>query len=532
MTSHTPKNYRVLWMEDSEEAVLIFTRHLKKEGIELDSVRLESLEELGENLRGKEWDALISDYNLPGFGPEDVIRVVKDYDQDLPIILLSGVLEAENAVDLMKSGVHDFVAKHKPARLGPVIEREVREGKIRRENVLAQEQLVQKNRQLDDTLQRLHDAQRNVVNQEKLRLMGDISFGISHEFNNSLMKILGLHWKIEADLGKEVPLDKHKDTIHQLGVTLGEATEVVKKLGSFYRDSVDGHKESVEFNSLVRESIDSAGSHWNKREPEKQIAVELEFSEQSGIIEGDRSDLIGAISNILANAADSMPDGGTIVAKTSVCDDKIMLEIIDLGCGMDFAEKKQCMEPFYSTKGEFGTGLGMCLTENIVLETGGSISFESEKSKGTTVRMRFPVSELMIPDADPVETSDVEDRSDDQLNILIAEDEPMVAMVIEEYLTYAGHKVRATANGGEAIEAFDEEVFDLVITDRSMPVLSGDELAVRIKEKSPTTPVFLMTGFGDLMIARGEVPEGVDRVIPKPINGKALQEVIQEGLAR
>lgn len=523
--------FRVLWVEDSADDVFLFSHHLTKEGIQVDHKRVETPDEFERELYSNEWDAVLSDYHMPGLGPMDALELLKKSGKDLPFVVLSGVLEVENAVELMKSGVHDFVSKNNPARLGSVIQREVREAEMRSDRLRAFAQLEINNQKLDETLKRLREAQQEGVKQERLRLMGEISLGISHEFNNALMKMMGLHARISSDLGNDVKLDDHRETIDLLGTSINEASGVAKRLSNFYSDNFTGEVESIKLSELVMSIVDSVGRYWTDRCESRSVKVETSFLDDAARIKGNKKDLWDAITNILHNAADAMVDGGVLGIVVSEAKGRVSIEISDTGCGMDATQMKRCMEPFYSTKGEFGTGLGMCLTENIVQRYEGSIYFASEVGKGTVVTLSFPKSQQMGKEVLDGRGEDLSAKRG-SLSILIAEDEPVVAMIIEEYLQLAGHNVEATSSGGDAVKAFDRGGFDLVITDMSMPGLSGDEVARHVKNKSPNTPVFLMTGHGELMISRGQVPEGVDQVIPKPIDRKSLYQAIDDGLAR
>jgi CheY-like chemotaxis protein len=184
--------------------------------------------------------------------------------------------------------------------------------------------------------------------------------------------------------------------------------------------------------------------------------------------------------------------------------------------------RRRCLEPFFSTKGERGTGLGLPMVYGIVKRHRGTMDIESTVGKGTTFIVLLP--------ADTSVAREVQQRaqgpSAGPLHVLVVDDEPIARDVLSEYLTGDGHTVDTAVNGREAFEKFKTGRYALVITDRAMPEVGGDQLAAMVKQVSPDTPVILLTGFGDLMNAAGEKPDGVDMVVKKPIRLATLREVL------
>jgi CheY-like chemotaxis protein len=183
--------------------------------------------------------------------------------------------------------------------------------------------------------------------------------------------------------------------------------------------------------------------------------------------------------------------------------------------------RRRCLEPFFSTKGERGTGLGLPMVYGIVKRHRGTMDIESAVGKGTTFIVLLP--------ADTSQAREIAPRAQGPsgpLHVLIVDDEPIARDVLSEYLTGDGHTVDTAANGREGFEKFKAGRYALVITDRAMPEVGGDQLAAMVKQAAPDTPVILLTGFGDLMNAAGEKPDGVDIVVKKPIRLATLREVL------
>ena len=184
--------------------------------------------------------------------------------------------------------------------------------------------------------------------------------------------------------------------------------------------------------------------------------------------------------------------------------------------------QEKCFEPFYTTRGEEGSGLGLSTVRKIVSRHRGTIDVDSEEGEGTTFTVLLPAAEPRPEQApDEHETPDV-----GQLHILLVEDEPMQRETLSEYLTEAGHTVDAASDGHEGMEAFDPGAHDLVITDQAMPCRSGDEVAHEVKSRAPDLPVLLLTGFGSMAGGPEGSPGHIDRVVSKPVTPEELRGAI------
>jgi CheY-like chemotaxis protein len=190
---------------------------------------------------------------------------------------------------------------------------------------------------------------------------------------------------------------------------------------------------------------------------------------------------------------------------------------------MDKVTASRCIEPFFTTKGMQGTGLGLPMVHGIVQRHGGNMQIKSEPGVGTTVQMQFPV---------PVEMTSTEDNSEkapeplSALRILVVDDEARSRNLVARFLKADGHAVETAKDGQEGVEMFGQGEFDLVITDRAMPLMRGDEVVAEITKKQPGLPVIMLTGFGDIMKDKGECPPGVTRVMSKPVTSKDLRHVM------
>ena len=190
---------------------------------------------------------------------------------------------------------------------------------------------------------------------------------------------------------------------------------------------------------------------------------------------------------------------------------------------MTEAVRQRCLEPFFSTKGERGTGLGLSMVYGIIERHRGKIDVESVPGEGTTFIVRLPL-------ADPATAkviTPLETKSKTALKVLLVDDESRVREVITAYLRAEGHTVTTATSGREGIEQFHAQPFDMVVTDRAMPEMSGDQMASLIKQLRPEVPVVLLTGFGALIEVTGSQPKDVDVVLSKPVTLGALRKTIE-----
>ncbi|MBI1923428.1 response regulator [Candidatus Poribacteria bacterium] len=303
-----------------------------------------------------------------------------------------------------------------------------------------------------------------------------------------------------------------------------DAANVVRRLREFYRPrGEDETFQSIDLNQLVRQSVLLTQHKWKDQAFMSGITLRIETDLQTvPIIAGNGADLREALVNLIFNAVDAMTDTGTITLRTHTDGECVILEVGDTGIGMTEEIRRRCLEPFFSTKGEHGTGLGLAVVYGIIQRHKGEIEIVSEPGRGTTVRIRLPaqveqqVAASQQPAGIPLTP----------LHILVVEDEPLVREVVTEYLTGDGHTVETATNGREGLAKFYAGHFDLVMTDKGMPEMSGDQLAAAVKQVAPNKPVILLTGFGDLMNASGEKPVGVDIIVNKPVTLSGLRKAL------
>jgi len=397
------------------------------------------------------------------------------------------------------------------------------------ERRLVEEELRKTNRRLSETLAELEATQQQVIQQERLRALGQMASGVAHDFNNALTPILGyteLLFRTPQTLDDK---EKTMSYLKMMNTTAKDASSVVMRLREFYRErEEDEIFVPVNFNRLVKQTIELTATRWKDQAQSNGITISLRTALQRvPLINGNESELRNMLTNLIFNAVDAMPKSGTITIRTSLDNDFVVLEVSDTGTGMTAEVKQRCFEPFFSTKEEGGTGLGLSMVHGIIRRHEGMIKIDSEPGEGTTVIIRLPIR-IEEQAEDEGQEAGVITRS---LNILLVDDKPEVRDVITRYLRVDGHRVETAKNGREGLEAFYKGRFDLVITDRAMPDINGIELATLIKEIAPNKPIIMLTGFGDMMRVTGDIPASIDYLLNKPVMLNDFREALAKVMA-
>jgi len=265
----------------------------------------------------------------------------------------------------------------------------------------------------------------------------------------------------------------------------------------------------------VEQALRLTEPKWRRQPQSRGVTIRIRRElEQTALILGNECELREALTNLIFNAVDAMPGGGTLSLRTRSEPDQAVIEVADTGTGMAEDVRRRGLDPFFTTKGEDGTGLGLGLVVGTVQRHGGTLDIESVPGKGTTVRIRLPAG-LEAPGAAP-ELPAVP-AALPSLRILVVDDELGVRGLIERYLLADGHRVETGANGREGLDRLRTGKFDLVVTDRAMPEMNGDQMTRAIREMALDVPFLMLTGTGSLMTDAWETPTEVDLVLCKPL---------------
>ena len=392
----------------------------------------------------------------------------------------------------------------------------------------AEENLVEVNRDLKKALADLKSTQQQVIQQERLSAIGQMASGIAHDFNNTLMPILGF---ADLLLTNQTLLDDKAETrkcLEMLRTAAQDAVNVVYRLREFYRPSANDEEfPVVDLAKIVQQAVSLTEPKWRHQAQANglTISISTEFGALP-IVAGEESALREVLTNLIFNAVDAMPEGGGIALETSIIEDRAVLKVRDTGTGMTEAVRRRCLEPFFSTKGERGTGLGLSMVYGIVERHRGQLEIQSEIGKGTTFIIKLPLAEEMPRESSTISAATTARSS--SLKVLIVDDDPRIREVLSIYLRCDGHQVVTAVSGREALEKFRRGRFDLVVVDRAMPEMSGEQTARFIKQLNQNTPIIMLTGFGALREVTGSQPQAVDVVLDKPVTVDSLRRTIDK----
>ncbi len=375
----------------------------------------------------------------------------------------------------------------------------------------------------DAELQRVREQ---LIERDRLRALGELSSGVAHDFNNLLTSILG-HVQLLLDETDDPHLEEGLRAI-ELAALDGTAT--VRRLQGFAQTSRSTPDSAVDLNRVVEESLALTRPRWRDEAQScgKLIAVHTEL-DPLPLIAGDAPALRELVINLILNAIDAMPDGGTITLRTALAPARllgeaaVMLEVQDTGIGIDPSLHEKIFAPFFSTKGARGTGMGLAIVRGIVQQHGGRIELESAPGAGARFRVLLPIGTPPV-----VEQTQRPSASASTLRILVIDDEDAVRTVLVRILQRIGHHVDAFASGEDALARFNAGQYQLVCTDLGMPGLSGWDVAAQIRRIDPLVRIVLVTGWSEQIDRHEARLRGIDAILSKPFTIQQVQTLLAE----
>lgn len=369
----------------------------------------------------------------------------------------------------------------------------------------------------------LRQSQLAVLQQERLRALGQMASGIAHDINNAISPVaLYTESLLEREPGLSERTRNYLTTIQR---AIDDVARTVSRMREFYRErETQLTLERLDLNRAVQQVVDLTRPRWSDLPQQRGVMIELRLQLFPGLpdVMGADNEIRDALTNLIFNAVDAMPQGGALTLRTFVASHgdatTVAVEVSDTGIGMDEDTRRRCLEPFYTTKGERGTGLGLAMVYGMVQRHSADLSIESAPGKGTTVRLTFAAYTSSIAPASRHGAPQIPAR---KLRILLVDDDPLLIRSLQDTLQEDGHVVVAATGGQAGIDEFRAargrgEYFDLTVTDLGMPHVDGRKVAAAIKAMSPSSPVILLTGWGQRMISSNELPQHVDKVLSKP----------------
>jgi two-component system cell cycle sensor histidine kinase/response regulator CckA len=357
----------------------------------------------------------------------------------------------------------------------------------------------------------------------RMETLGRMTMGVAHDLNNLLSGLIG-HIELLKDQVERASLtDSIRPSIETIETTAEDGAALIDKLQRYIRHDTKQHFEPVDLTELIEDCITLTEPYWYN-EPRRQgieISVKTSFEDVPDIL-GSASELREVFVNLILNAVQAMPEGGTLRFETFTDDPgQVCVNVSDTGIGMSDEVQQNIFEPLFTTKGDDGTGMGLTASYGIVQEHEGTIDVSSEPGEGTRFTLRFSPAEGAPT---PVEDPPKEPAEPESVSVLVVDDEEMVRSTVTRLLSLNGHEVDRASSGAEALTMFGENEYDIVFTDFGMPEMTGAELSRELKQKAPDLPVILLTGYTETEKAIEEV----DGILSKPFKRDELETTIQK----
>src|SRR3989449_112616 len=540
-----PMALRILLLEDVPADAALVERHLTKSGLEFVSQRVDTRARFEQALREFVPDIILSDHGLSGFDGSAALELVNERFPTLPVILVTGSLNEEKAVEFMKAGAADDIpALHRHLETmpgdyhnagtwrhrkkdGTLIEVETSGHGITFAGRRA-EQVV-----INDVTERKR-LEEQFRQAQKMEAVGRLAAGVAHDFNNLLTAILGTTDLMLEDLP---PGDQDREGLLDIRSASERAAVLTRQLLTFSRQQVVS-PQVLRLNDLILEL-----EKLLRRLLGEDVAIRVAVAPDCGGVKADPGQLEQVIVNLAVNARDAMPNGGRLTLETKNVDldadyptDRVtipagryvMLAVTDTGTGMDAQTKARIFEPFFTTKpvGK-GTGLGLATVYGAVKQSGGYIWLYSEVGQGTSFKIYLQRIDAVEPQAAAVETAVMLDGTE---TVLVAEDEDAVRQIIEKALQARGYQVMVARDGSEALALASRHAgqIDLLVTDVIMPDMNGQVLSQRLTQVRPTIKTLYLSGYtDDAILHHGVLEEGV-AFLQKPFSLGALARKVRE----
>jgi signal transduction histidine kinase/ActR/RegA family two-component response regulator len=388
---------------------------------------------------------------------------------------------------------------------------------------------------LQRTYEDLRHSQQTVMQAERLRALGEMASGIAHDINNAISPV-ALYSEMLMTSEPQIS-EAGRGRLATMRRAIEDVAGTIERMREFYRPREAAREfRRLDFAASIEQVLQLTEPRWRALPQERGIVIELHKDLAATLpdVMGDEVELRDALTNLLFNAVDAMPEGGTLTLRTRATDDggrpAVQIEVADSGIGMDEETRRRCIEPFFTTKGQRGTGLGLASVYGMLQRHDARLEIDSAAGRGTTMRMIFPASTDAASTTGTHFSSHLTMR---RLRILVIDDDPILIRSMRDVLEAEGHQLETALGGQPGIETFaaahgTPREFSLVITDLGMPRVDGRKVAAAIKGLSPRTPIILLTGWGQRLLDEKDIPPNIDRVLSKPPRLAQLRTALLE----
>ncbi|MEM8883266.1 MAG: response regulator [Planctomycetota bacterium] len=499
----------VLYVESNEDDAQRALQCLQDAGYETLAEIVQDESAYRESLSTSAWHIVLSDVTLPSFGALPALRLLRRTSLRVPFIIVSSSMSEETMVQCIELGADNLVLKNNLERLAPVVSDAL--------------ERYEEREQREELLRQLRQAQ-------KMEAVGRLAGGVAHDFNNMLTVIQGYGNILKRKLA---PRGECVDEIEQLLGASNRAATLTRQLLAFSR-SQPVQLQVLDIGRAVEDLRKMIG-----RLLGDDIKFEVDVAESTGSVRADPGQLEQVLVNLVVNARDAMPEGGTLAVRTDAVQlgagdvpeapglragPYVRIQVRDSGAGMDAETQRHIFEPFFTTKDrDKGTGLGLATVYGIVRQFRGAIRVRSAPARGTTF-------EIFLPQVPAEESAPAEEQqtplAEGRGSILLVEDDDAVRALLVSELQEAGYTLHAAPDAETALKVALE--FDLLVTDVVMPGLSGPELAERLRARRPDLRVLFVSGFQDPERTRLPELDGRTAFLAKPFQPDELRAKVLE----
>lgn len=362
---------------------------------------------------------------------------------------------------------------------------------------------------------------------EKMSALGELASGVAHDFNNTLTGILGRAQLLTRTADPE----KIKKGLQIIIKTAEDGAKTVRRIQDFARQRRDHNFAPVRVDQLLLDVKDMTRPRWKDRAEAEDIYIRVVLRlESRACASGDESELREVLVNMVFNAVDAMPRGGTLTLSTGEAGGAVQICVSDTGTGMTEEVRSRVFDPFFTTKGRAGMGLGLAVSFGIIHRHAGTVEVESEVGRGSRFRINLPLAKGVVKDDPQVETPSPQPPTAvaARARILVVDDEQHVRDLLSDILHAGGYEAVTAGGGAEALLLLKSGHFDAVFTDIGMPGMSGWELARAVRELDEGLPLAVITGWGEAVGSTEQEAARVNWVVTKPFTFDRILEIAQE----
>jgi signal transduction histidine kinase/ActR/RegA family two-component response regulator/predicted negative regulator of RcsB-dependent stress response len=371
-----------------------------------------------------------------------------------------------------------------------------------------------------------HEAQREQeIHAQKMAALGELSFGVAHNVNNTLTGILGRAQLLLRNHNNDPA--KIEAALEMIVKSAEDGAHIIRRIQDFARQRPSREFETVSVAELLKDSCEMTRPRWEARsEPVRFVLL----ADCEASVKGDPVELREVLVNMVYNAVDAMPGGGEVRVSTQETRDRIIICITDTGTGMTAEVKQRLFDPFFTTKGKAGTGMGLAVSFGIIRRHNGTIDVESEPGRGTTFKISLPKVAAVVRNTGGASLDSLMPENGAKVRVLVVDDETHVRDVLIEALEAEGCDVVPAQSAEIALALFDqnEGLIDAVFTDIGMPDMSGWELVTEIRRRSKDVPVAIVSGWADAISVETRNTVKADWVIAKPFDIDKICGIAQE----